>query len=120
MRGQRGQIGAGRGHVGLREAFEADPEIRVAAAVAALVDFQKAEVALALPRDADARDVVGPAGRKIDPNGREKVCAWCATIFTVASKSSGRLSARMSLRPRRESLDDVEPQVVRIPVCICY
>ena len=65
-RGERREIGAFGRRVHHRGALEADPEIRIAATVAALVDFQKAEIALALPRDADARDLVGRAGRKVD------------------------------------------------------
>src|SRR5438552_3329506 len=48
-----------------RGAFEADPEIGIAAAIAALVDLQKTDIPLALARHADARDVLGRASREI-------------------------------------------------------
>ena len=63
-RGECCKIGAFGRRVHHRGALEADPEIGIAAAVVALVDFQKAEIALALPRDADALDLVGRAGRE--------------------------------------------------------
>ena len=49
----------------LRQALEPDPEVRIAASVAALIDFQKSEIALALPRYAYARDIVRHAGGKV-------------------------------------------------------
>src|SRR6266478_2243499 len=63
---QRRKIGVLRRHVDLRQPFKSDPEIRIAAAVAALVDLEKAEIALALPRHAYARDILGRTGRKVD------------------------------------------------------
>jgi CheY-like chemotaxis protein len=67
---QRREIGAFRRHIDLGLAFEPDPEIRVSAAIAPLIDLQEAEIALALPRNPHARDLVGQAGRKIDIDHR--------------------------------------------------
>ena len=63
-RGERREIGAFGRRVHHRGALEADPEIRIAAAVMALVDLEETEIALALPRHADALDLVGRAGRE--------------------------------------------------------
>src|SRR4029077_7357020 len=52
------------------ESLETDPEIRIAAAVAPLIDFQKAEIALALSRHAYAFDFAWSAGGKIDVDHR--------------------------------------------------
>src|SRR5258707_9857551 len=65
-RGQRRKIGVVRRHVDLRQPFKSDPEIRIAAAVAALVDLEKAEIALALPRHAYACDILGRTGWEVD------------------------------------------------------
>src|SRR6202171_5232752 len=63
---QPGKIGVLGRHVPLRQPFKSDPEIRIAATIAALVDLEKAEIALALPRYPYARDILRRAGRKVD------------------------------------------------------
>src|SRR5690349_3609465 len=55
-RRKRREIGAFGRRIHHRGALEADPEIRIAATIVALVDFQEAEIALALPRHANALD----------------------------------------------------------------
>src|SRR5258707_8764572 len=63
---QRRKIGVLRRHVDLRQPFKSDPEIWIAAAVAALVDLVKAEIALALPRHEYSCEILGRTSRKSD------------------------------------------------------
>src|SRR2546430_603077 len=64
------EIGALRRRIDAREPLEPDPEIRIAAAVAALVDFQESQIAFALPRHLDAQHIVRGNGREIDVDYR--------------------------------------------------
>src|SRR4249919_582401 len=63
--GECGEIAVFGRRVQSRATIEAEPEIRIAAAVMALLHVEEAERALALPGDADALDLVGHAGREI-------------------------------------------------------
>src|SRR3569833_1560186 len=65
-RGKRRQISALFRRLQCGCALEADPEIGIAAAVAALGDVEEAKVALALPGDANTLDLLRRAGREID------------------------------------------------------
>src|SRR5262249_20688543 len=59
------EVGAFRRGIHHRGALEADPEIGIAAAIAPLVDPQKAEIALGLPRGADSGNLLRRAGRGV-------------------------------------------------------
>lgn len=59
-------IGTLRGYVHHRGQLKANPVIGIATTVAALTDFQKPEIALALPGDAMPLTSLGRAGRKVD------------------------------------------------------
>src|SRR4051794_40795549 len=61
---ERREIGAFSGRIHHRGALEADPEIGIATTVLALVDPEEAQIALALPRHANAQHIFRRAGRE--------------------------------------------------------